>query len=216
MLTWMRRRGGKGGLRRGQSLDPYRLAWMMLSDGVHCSVQVVGCGVVGEAVDEPGRLVTHERELHVRYGSRAAPHRVSGGSYTHGIGQASRGDGKVNHGASLRGKGGTSKEAIATCKVAQYVAETAAETRSEPTSDSDYRRCIQEQREAGKKSLNTLLGSIQKPSLKSALRNYELAVFASLSGIQPVLDEREGEYRKRQQDLKVKLDAAWDKVKLES
>lgn len=105
---------------------------------------------------------------------------------------------------------------ITTCKVARYVAETAAETHTEPTSDADYVRCIEVHKDAGKKSLSTLLLLVQKPSLKAALRNYELAVFASLSGIEPVLAESEAAYQRRQEELVKKLRAAWDEVELES
>ena len=63
---------------------------------------------------------------------------------------------------------------------------------------------------------STAAPATKQPSLTAALRNYELAVFASLSGIEPVLAESDAAYQRRQEELVKKLRAARDAVELES
>lgn len=112
---------------------------------------------------------------------------------------------------------GAVRFALLKCPLTVEIAQMQASSgiRGGSDADGDYQSCIQEGTSQAKGLYPAALKTVKKNSAREALKEHYITALSAINGVNPLLDERLGAYRHRQQLNKTKLDERWTRFEVE-
>ena len=95
-------------------------------------------------------------------------------------------------------------------------AQALAELGQKGDEKSDWRGCIEQHRGTVKTAYDAFVKTVKKPAAKAALKEHYVLGISSIAGIAPESDELAISYKRRQAELRGRLNEQWTRFEIEN